>query len=72
MKADEEILELETDKVNQVLYAPASGSIQLKVKTGDVVQVGQVIGFVDESGFGVEEKPAPVMKKEEKRVAGPP
>jgi 2-oxoglutarate dehydrogenase E2 component (dihydrolipoamide succinyltransferase) len=47
VRADEEILELETDKVNQVLYAPAAGTIQLSVKVGDVVKVGQVIGSVD-------------------------
>lgn len=44
---DEEVVELETDKVNQVLYAPESGGLQLTVKAGDVVKIGQVIGSVD-------------------------
>lgn len=47
VKADEEILELETDKLNQVLYAPGKGELQLTVKTGDVVKVGQTIGTID-------------------------
>lgn len=47
VKADEEILELETDKVNQVLYAPAKGVIHLNVKPQEVVKIGQVLGFID-------------------------
>lgn len=50
VKADEEIVELETDKVNQVLYAPASGLLTLHVKPQDVVKIEQVIGFVDTEG----------------------
>jgi 2-oxoglutarate dehydrogenase E2 component (dihydrolipoamide succinyltransferase) len=42
-----EILELETDKVNQILYAPKGGQVNLTVKVGDTVKVGQVIGTVD-------------------------
>ena len=34
VKADAELLELETDKVNQVLYAPQAGRVQLTVKIG--------------------------------------
>lgn len=44
---DEEILELETDKVNQVIYAPQAGVIQWSVHVDDTVTVGDVIGFVD-------------------------
>lgn len=47
VKQDEEILELETDKVNQVLYANESGQLTLQVKVGDSVQIGQVIGSID-------------------------
>jgi 2-oxoglutarate dehydrogenase E2 component (dihydrolipoamide succinyltransferase) len=43
----QEILELETDKVNQVLYAPAAGALSLTVEIGKVVKVGEVIGFID-------------------------
>ncbi len=49
VKADAEILELETDKVNQVLYAPRAGKVFLSVKPGDTVKIGQVIGSIEES-----------------------
>ncbi|MBX3720168.1 MAG: dihydrolipoyllysine-residue succinyltransferase [Parachlamydiales bacterium] len=49
VKTDEEILELETDKVNQVLYAPQAGQLTLTVKAEDRVTIGQVIGYVDTS-----------------------
>ncbi len=47
VKVDEEILELETDKVNQVLYAPAAGELNLQVNIDETVKIAQVIGFVD-------------------------
>ena len=64
VKVDEEILELETDKVNQVLYAPQSGVITIDVATDDTVTIGQVLGFVDTDGK--EEKPPEPKKQEEK------
>lgn len=48
VKTDEEILEIETDKVNQALYAPADGVITFNVQTGDKAKIGQVIGTVDD------------------------
>ncbi len=47
VKADAEIVEIETDKVNQVLYAPQAGCVQLSVKSGDTVKIGQTIGTID-------------------------
>lgn len=49
VKADEGILELETDKINQVIYAPVSGTLNFNVGVGDVVTIGQVIGSIDPS-----------------------
>lgn len=65
VKQDQEILELETDKVNQVLYAPSSGQITLSIALDQTVAVGQVIGSVDTEakGSAVEPaKPAPAEK----------
>lgn len=56
VKTDEEILELETDKVNQVLYAPGSGQLTLTVKQDETVKVGQVIGFVETEAKGAPEQ----------------
>lgn len=61
---DEEILELETDKVNQVLYAPQAGGLSLSVKVGDVVKIGQVIGAVDTDVKKQETAVPEVAKKE--------
>lgn len=47
VQQDQEILEVETDKVNQVLYAAQSGVLTLTVKSQDVVNVGQEIGFIE-------------------------
>lgn len=47
VKIDAELLELETDKVNQVLYAPNEGKVTLTVKSGDTVKIGQTIGFIE-------------------------
>jgi len=74
VKVDDEILELETDKVNQVVYSPGDGVVELTVKVGDTVTVDQVVGFVDSEGTAKEEapqtkeppkeEPAPVPKTE--------
>lgn len=66
VNADDEILELETDKVNQVLYAPQSGVVTYSVKTDEKVKIGQVIGFVDTEGAeGQSEEPKPQKKEAE-------
>jgi 2-oxoglutarate dehydrogenase E2 component (dihydrolipoamide succinyltransferase) len=64
VKADEEILELETEKVNQVVYAPADGELNWNVKPEQIVRVGEVIGTVETEGKKVAE--APKEKPKEK------
>ena len=63
LQADSEILEVETDKVNQPLYAPCKGELTLTVQTGDTVAIGAVIGFIDSQG---EEKKEEQRKEEDK------
>lgn len=64
VEEDAEILELETDKVNQVLTAPKAGRLELTVKVGDLVKVDQVIGFVDtEGGQQIAPPLAPLSEK---------
>lgn len=68
VKTDDEVLELETEKVNQVLNAPASGIIKLTVKTGDKVKVGDTIGVIEGGAVAQETAPSappPPPKKEE-------
>lgn len=58
---DQEIVEIETEKVNQVLFAPQSGKLTLTVKEGDTVKIGQVIGTIEPSNEGA--APPPVQKE---------
>lgn len=49
---DDELMELETDKVNQVIYATTSGVVTWQVEVGDTVDIGQVLGTIDPSNVG--------------------
>ncbi len=66
--ADEAVVELETDKVNLEVPAPASGVIsEINSKDGDTVEVGTVLGMISEGSALKEEKEAePVKGKVEK------
>src|SRR5215469_9702957 len=64
VKADEPLVELETDKVTLEVNAPAAGVLsEISVKTGDTVSVGALLGAVAE-GAG-----APTAKKSEAPAA---
>lgn len=64
----QEIVELETDKVNQILYAPEEGEVSFSVVVGDTVKVGEKIGVI-EKGKG--SLPNPLVKKEENAPEAP-
>lgn len=63
VKADDEILELETDKVNQVIYAPNAGVLTLNVKEGDAVKIGDSLGSVEVGEAHEEKVSAPSQEK---------
>lgn len=70
--ADDELIELETDKVNQILYAPAAGVISWEVKPEDVVKIDQVLGSIDTSKEAQPTpKPAVASPAEQQAKAGP-
>lgn len=69
VEAEDEIIELETEKVNQVIYAPTSGVLTLLVERDQEVKIGEVIGSIDESGKA---EPAPPKEKEKPTVAAAP
>ncbi|MDN3508459.1 MAG: dihydrolipoyllysine-residue succinyltransferase [Candidatus Neptunochlamydia sp.] len=70
---DDQVLELETDKVNQVLYAADSGTLNLTIAVDDIVKPNQVIGFIDTEGKGeVKATAAPEPKKNEAPPPPPP
>lgn len=47
VQVDAEIIEVETDKLNQVLYAPQSGIVTIQVAVGDILKVGSVYGSLE-------------------------
>ncbi|WP_100934681.1 dihydrolipoyllysine-residue succinyltransferase [Candidatus Chlamydia corallus] len=48
------LLEIESDKVNQLIYAPASGRILWEVAEGDVVAVGGLVGKIETASEGAD------------------
>lgn len=68
VKQDEQLVELETDKVTLEVNAPASGALlEIKVKEGDTVDVGSLLGLIDTKASG---KPSSNdNKKEEPKKA---
>lgn len=57
VKADEPLVELETDKVTVEVNAPAAGALEkISAKEGDEVEVGAILGSIKEGAAG---KPAP-------------
>lgn len=67
VRADDELLELETDKVNQVLYAEQAGTLNWNVIEGDSVKIGQVIGFIDVKESAAKENLSPKSKGSESK-----
>jgi 2-oxoglutarate dehydrogenase E2 component (dihydrolipoamide succinyltransferase) len=66
VQADEPIVELETDKVTLELNAPASGSLsEIAVEEGGEVEVGAVLGSIEEAKGAAAARPAPRQKEPE-------
>jgi 2-oxoglutarate dehydrogenase E2 component (dihydrolipoamide succinyltransferase) len=60
VKADEPVLELETDKVTLEVNAPASGTLgDIVAKDGETVSPGAVLGSIVEGGAAAAAAPAP-------------
>jgi 2-oxoglutarate dehydrogenase E2 component (dihydrolipoamide succinyltransferase) len=64
VKEDQAILELETDKANMPLNAVKSGKLEILVKEGDDVKVGQIIVKIDTSAKAPHSTTAPEKKAE--------
>src|SRR5205809_589805 len=68
VERDEIVVEIETDKASMELPAPAAGVLQrITHKQGDVVGVGEVIGYIEEGqpgkGDGRAQAGAPATRK---------
>ncbi len=62
VRQDEEILEIETDKVNQMVYATEEGVLTLTVKPDETVKVGASIGSIDTDAKKPQEDAPPKEK----------
>ena len=61
VKADEPLVELETDKVTVEVPAPASGKLEsIAVTAGQTIAVGGLLGSVAEGAAGITAAPKPV------------
>jgi len=60
---DEELLDLETDKVTMPILAPEAGVLKRTVGEGDTVNVGQVIGSIEAGGGKAAAALAPLAAK---------
>jgi 2-oxoglutarate dehydrogenase E2 component (dihydrolipoamide succinyltransferase) len=62
VKADEPLVELETDKVTVEVPAPAAGVLaDIKVEPGATVGIGSVLGSISEGAAAQPAKPAPAQ-----------
>jgi 2-oxoglutarate dehydrogenase E2 component (dihydrolipoamide succinyltransferase) len=59
VEMDEAVVELESDKATQELYAPAAGQIsKLLFQTGDTINVGEVLALIDDKAAKSGKPPA--------------
>jgi 2-oxoglutarate dehydrogenase E2 component (dihydrolipoamide succinyltransferase) len=80
VQVDEPVYELESDKATKRVPAPGAGILQIDVPEGQTVQVGSVVGRIDEkAGPGaspkaakVPAKPAPAAAPAQPPAAAPP
>lgn len=72
---DEIVVDVESEKATQGIPSPAAGILHIKAKEGDKVEVGAVLGSIDESGAAPKPKPTmhevPAKERDEKPKAKP-
>ena len=72
VKADEPLVELETDKVTVEVPAPAAGELsQILVDQGATVAIGTVLGALSDGAGGGKAKPAPVKAEAKTEKSSP-
>src|SRR5262245_37814188 len=71
VRADEPVLELETDKATGEIPAPAAGVLRIGVPEGETVPIGAVVGRIEEGAAPPRDR-KPTKEKEEKKVKETP
>ena len=73
VNSDEPLVELETDKVNVEVPSPLSGTLSsIKVKEGDTVEVGALLGIIKEGKVSSNHSPEQETEVQEKQTYIPP
>ena len=73
VETDEPVVELETDKVNIEVPSPLSGTLSsIKVKEGDTVEVGSLLGLLEEGRSNVAKKTADKTTEQDEGSDAPP
>lgn len=72
VERDETVIELETDKITMEIPAPASGLLKRGASEGDTVEVGAVVGSIDDSAEKPASKPGKGSTKAESAGSGEP
>jgi 2-oxoglutarate dehydrogenase E2 component (dihydrolipoamide succinyltransferase) len=73
VKVDEPLVELETDKVTVEVPAPASGKLaSIAAKAGSTVNVGALLGAIEEGAGGAKPAAAPVAAPVAKKLEAAP
>src|SRR5438045_6991088 len=67
VRADEPVLELETEKATTEIAAPAAGQLVIQVPEGQTVAIGSVVGQIQTGGDGAAQKPAAKPAASEKK-----
>ena len=60
VRRDEDVLELETDKVTMGVPSPAAGVLKIAVGAGETVSIGQKVGAIDDKAAAPAGGPAPL------------
>jgi 2-oxoglutarate dehydrogenase E2 component (dihydrolipoamide succinyltransferase) len=71
VKRDEGILELETDKVTMEIPAPAAGVLRQRAKPGETVNIGAVVGSIDDKAVASAPAAPPVAPSAKPASASP-
>ena len=69
VKKDDILLEIESEKATQGIPSPAAGVLHIQAKDGDKVEVGGVIGAIDETAIAPAAKAGAPGKSEEPAIA---
>ena len=69
---DDVLLVLETDKASVEVVAETAGKLSVKAQEGDTVEIGTVVGSIDESAAGTAKTASDTQGASEKPSAPPP